>query len=164
MAAFALPSFYDGRIRVNLIGREGRGTVEPAEYERVCEEIEQLVRACRDPRTDEPVVKSVERGATSDPRSLRSDEADIIIEWRSGSCAFVHPDLGLIGPVPYRRTGGHTGRYGFAYVADPRLGVGEGGVRSAFDVAPTIVELLGCAPVDGMSGTSLLRPASASAR
>ena len=56
MRAFALPSFYDGRVRINLRGRERDGMVEPADYGRTCDEIEALVGACRDPRTGEPVV------------------------------------------------------------------------------------------------------------
>ncbi len=35
MRAFALPSFYDGRVRVNLAGRERNGSVRPSEYETV---------------------------------------------------------------------------------------------------------------------------------
>jgi hypothetical protein len=33
---------------------------------------------------------------------------------------------------------------------------GDHGVRSAFDVVPTIVDLLGAAPIAGMSGRSLI--------
>ena len=33
MPAFALPSFYDGRIRINLRGRERHGLVDPSRYE-----------------------------------------------------------------------------------------------------------------------------------
>ena len=51
MRAFALPSFYDGRVRVNLRGRESRGTVTVGDYERRVREIEQLIAECRDPRT-----------------------------------------------------------------------------------------------------------------
>ena len=61
MRAFALPSFYDGRVRINLAGRERAGLVAPAEYAAVCDEVEALVRACRDLRTGEPVVDHVER-------------------------------------------------------------------------------------------------------
>jgi hypothetical protein len=58
--------------------------------------------------------------------------------------------------VPYRRTGGHTGPYGFASVSAPGVIPGEHGVRPAFDVAPTIVDLLGAPPVDGLSGATFL--------
>ena len=71
MPAFALPSFYDGRIRLNLRGRERDGVVDPADYERVCDDIEQLLRECRDPRTGEPVLAAVERVA-GDPFAIRA--------------------------------------------------------------------------------------------
>ena len=74
----------------------------------------------------------------------------------AGVTALEHPRLGLVGPVPLRRTGGHTGRYGMAYVLAPGLDPGDRGVRSAFDVAPTIVDLLGARPAGPMSGSSLL--------
>lgn len=62
--------------------------------------------------------------------------------------------LRLIGPVALRRTGGHTGPDGIAYVAAP--GLEPGGVRSTFDVVPTVMRLLGDHPPAHLSGTSLL--------
>jgi predicted AlkP superfamily phosphohydrolase/phosphomutase len=158
MAAFAVPSYYDGRIRVNLRGREQRGRVEPDDYPRVLDELEALVRACRDPCTGEPVVASVER-ATGDTGSLPGTEADLTVVWNTGVCAFEHPDHGLIGPVPYRRTGGHTGPYGFAWIAGDGVDADDHGVRSAFDVTPTVVDLVGAPPLDGVCGQSLLSAA-----
>jgi predicted AlkP superfamily phosphohydrolase/phosphomutase len=156
MEAFALPSFYDGRIRINLKGREREGLVEPSRYEATCRKLEALLRECRNPLTGEPTVESVERVATSNPLALTRSQSDLLVIWRGVATALEHPRVGLVGPVPLRRTGGHTGRHGMAYVAAPQLRPGDHGTRSAFDVAPTLVELLGCAPVAGMSGSSLL--------
>jgi len=158
MQAFALPSFYDGRIRINLKGRERDGSVEVAHYADVCRRIESLMHECRNPLTGEPAVASIERAATRDPLQLGTSESDLLVIWRDVATALAHPRLGLIGPVALRRTGGHTGPHGFAYVADARLEVGDHGVRSSFDMAPTLVELLGCRPIAGMSGSSLLHP------
>jgi predicted AlkP superfamily phosphohydrolase/phosphomutase len=158
MRAFALPSFYDGRIRINLKGRERDGVVEVACYEETCQTIEALLHECRNPLTGERAVDSVERAATRDPLSLTGSESDLLVVWRGVAAALQHPRLGLIGPVALRRTGGHTGSHGVAYIAGPQCGPGEHGVRSSFDVDPTLVELLGCSPPAGMSGTSLLRP------
>jgi predicted AlkP superfamily phosphohydrolase/phosphomutase len=157
MRAFALPSLYDGRVRINVRGREAAGLVEPAEYEAVCDEVEELVRDCVDPRTGEGVVRLVERpGRGHDPRDLGGGTADLIISWRGGAFGLRHPVHGLIGPVPYRRTGGHTGPHGFASVSAPGVIPGEHGVRPAFDISPTIVDLLGAAPVDGLTGNTFL--------
>lgn len=156
MPAFALPSFYDGRVRINLRGREREGIVEPSRYEETCRELETLFRECRDPRTGEPAVKDIERASTRDPLALAGSESDLLVVWRGTAAALEHPRLGLIGPVPLRRTGGHTGRHGVAYVAAPGLASGDRGVRSAFDVAPTLADLLGTAMPDRLSGVSLL--------
>jgi predicted AlkP superfamily phosphohydrolase/phosphomutase len=156
MRAFALPAFLDGRIRVNLRGRESAGVVDVSDYERVCDELEQLVRECVDPRTGEGVVEAIERPARDNPLTLESDDADIVVVWRGYAAALSHPDLGLIGPVPLRRTGSHTGRFGFASVSGPNITPGEYGIAAAFDVAPTVIELLGSSPIQGISGESLL--------
>ncbi len=156
MPAFALPSFYDGRIRINLRGRERHGMVEPSRYEETCRELETLLRECRNPRTGEPSVETIERAATRDPLALTGSEADLLVIWRGVAAAIEHPRLGLVGPVPLRRTGGHTGPHGLAYVAAPGIAPGDRGVRSAFDVVPTIAALLGVTPRAPMTGASLL--------
>ena len=160
MPAFALPSFYDGRVRINLRGREKHGLIEPSRYEETCRQLERLLRECRNPRTGEPAVESIERADTREPLAVTGSEADLIVVWRGVVTALEHPRLGLIGPVPLRRTGGHTGPHGMAYVVAPGLEPGDRGVRSAFDVVPTIVELLGAERPAHMSGKSLLRGAN----
>jgi hypothetical protein len=68
----------------------------------------------------------------------------------------VHPEHGQIGPIPYRRTGGHTGGSGFALVHGEGIQPGEYGTRSAYDVVPTLCELLGHPSLEGLSGGSLM--------
>lgn len=155
MRAFALPSFYDGKVRINLNGREKNGVVLLEDYEKVCAEIEAMLRECRDPRTGEPVVKWIERPQISDPLQLDSSDADMTIVWQGTVAAFEHPRYGLIGPVPFRRTGGHTGPYGMAYIAASGIEPGERGIQSAFNVIPTVVELLGADSDAPLSGQSL---------
>ncbi len=117
MRALALPSFYDGRIRINLAGRETRGKVPLHEYTALCDAIEALLHAYRDLLSGEPVVKTIERCAGADPLKLGPSESDLAIDWNAAPLGFVHPELGRIGPLPYRRTGGHTGKHGIAFVA-----------------------------------------------
>jgi predicted AlkP superfamily phosphohydrolase/phosphomutase len=156
MRAFALPSFYDGRVRVNLCGREAHGVVDPADYERACDEIEALVRDCVDPRTGASVVESIDRPARHDPMALDSSLADLVVVWADCPLALDHPEHGTIGPVPYRRTGGHTSPYGFVSITGPDVVPGDHGIASALDVAPTVYELLGGRATDRISGSSLL--------
>jgi predicted AlkP superfamily phosphohydrolase/phosphomutase len=155
MPAFALPSFLDGRIRINLRGRERDGIVELSGHEETCRTLETLVGECRDPRTGEPAVATIERARTANPLALGSSESDLLIVWRDVAAAIEHPRLGLIGPVPLRRTGGHT-PHGIAYVAAPSLDPGDRGVRPSFDIVRTIVQLLGVEPTARIGGKSLL--------
>jgi predicted AlkP superfamily phosphohydrolase/phosphomutase len=156
MPAFALPSFYDGRIRVNLAGRERDGMVPPSRYEETLRELETLLGECRNPRTREPVVEFFERASTRDPLALAGSEADLLVIWRGVVTALEHPRLGLIGPVPLRRTGGHTGPHGMAYLAAPGVEPGDRGVRSSFDVVPTLARLMDAVPPAGVTGASLV--------
>jgi predicted AlkP superfamily phosphohydrolase/phosphomutase len=158
MRAFAYPSFYDGQVRLNLKGREAQGLVDPDDYELVCDELETLLAECRDPITGAPVLASVER--MPNPLERGPSEADMIILWKGAPLGFSHPRLGTIGPLPYRRPGGHTGNRGFACIAGPGVSSGDLGTRSAFDIVPTVIDLLGAAPLatSGASFADALRP------
>jgi predicted AlkP superfamily phosphohydrolase/phosphomutase len=158
MEAFALPSYYDGRIRVNLAGREQDGLVSLAEYGRKLDELCGLLNELRNPRTGAPVVRAIERPVEGDPLRADPTQADLVILWRDAPLAFQHDRLGLIGPAPYRRTGGHSGDHGIAYFTTPRLPRGNCGTASSFDVMPTLVDLLGLPVPAGLSGRSLLNP------
>lgn len=156
MKAFALPTYFDGRIRINLAGREGGGLVGLEDYESTRDEIADVLRNCRDPRTGEPAVAAIKRKEIKDPRQLHSSDADIEVVWGTIATAIEHPSLGLVGPVPFRRTGGHTGPYGFAFIASQQVESGDRGVRSSFDVTPTVCELLNQTVQRSFSGRSLL--------
>lgn len=155
MEAFVLPSFYDGRIRVNLEGREQHGIVPIAKYSEFLEEMEAYLLQCTDMH-GEPVIECFEHQAGTNPLVLHPTAADLVIVWRNSPLSIQHPKLGLVGPVPYRRTGGHTGPYGMVFITNAGLEPGSYGVSSAFDVVPTIVQLLGESLPDGLSGQSLI--------
>ena len=93
MRAFALPTFYDGRVRINLEGHERAGVVPRAEYERACDEVEALLGKCRDARTGEPVVAEVVRLRADDPLEAGGPDADLQIIWSRPSDS-VHPSRG----------------------------------------------------------------------
>jgi predicted AlkP superfamily phosphohydrolase/phosphomutase len=155
LEAFALPTFYDGRIRLNVEGRERDGVVAPGDYEQVCERIEREVRASRDGHTGEPLVARIDRLRSDDPMARGGPDADLQVVWAGATDTLVHPVAGRIGPVPYRRTGAHSPR-GFAFVAGPGIEASDLGTRSALDVTATLVEFLGRPPVAGLEGTPLL--------
>ena len=157
MAAFALPSYYDGRVRLNLAGRERDGLVPVEAYGAKLDEICALLAECRDPRTNQPVVRAITRPVAANPLRAGPSEADLVIIWQGAPLAFRHERLGLIGPAPYRRTGGHTGGAGIAYFTAPELPRGDVGTVSAFDVVPTLIDLLGAPKPSYISGRSLCR-------
>ena len=100
------------------------------------------------------MVREINRPSVNDPMSLSATQADLAILWHASPIGFRHPTLGDIGPAPSRRMGGHSGGLGALYVRSTGVMPGDRGVRSSFDVAPTILDLMGrpCAhPIDGLS-------------
>jgi predicted AlkP superfamily phosphohydrolase/phosphomutase len=157
MDAFALPSFYDGRIRVNLAGRERLGRIAIEDYYRFRDALEAELVALRNPATGEPAVEELHHPHRDDPRQLHDTEPDIEIVWRQATLtALASNRLGTIGPAPIRRTGGHTGGHGVLYLLNSPLPAGDYGHHSAFDVAPTVAELAGDPDFARLSGRSLL--------
>lgn len=154
MRAFAVPSFYDGRVRVNLRGREARGIVDPADHGTVLDEVEAVLWACREPRTGAPAVTAVRR-RPGDPLDLDPTDADLLVTWAPGVLGLRHPTLGTVGPFPPRRTGGHTSPFGRCLVAGPDVVPGPLGEHSSFDVMPTLLALAGITPTRPVSGRAL---------
>jgi hypothetical protein len=155
MRAFALPSFYDGRIRLNVVGREKRGLVSTADYANLCRQMSDLIGECRNLLNGRPVAAEV-YWPKQNPHEVGPSEADIYIVWEGSPLGFSHPKFGRIGPLPYRRTGGHTGHHGFLNVLGSELPPGTHGLASSFDVVPTIIDLLGERRPASISGKSLL--------
>jgi len=112
MRAFALPSFYDSRVRLNVVGREAHGRVRPREASAVLDDLERLLAETRDPTTGQAVDVRIERAPVDQLLTRHPDDADLVVSWPRRVHALEHPRHGLIGPAPWRRTGGHTGGTG----------------------------------------------------
>ena len=164
MHAFVLPSFYDTAIRINLAGREARGIVPPAEYAAWCDRMEALVRALRNPYTGNLIAESVIRPMAADPFARTDTDADLVVRWAEATAAIEHPALGVVGPVPIRRPGGHGYPTGFVAIAGPDVEPGDLGTRHPPDVAATILALLGRPVGPGMEGTPILDAQGSSVR
>jgi predicted AlkP superfamily phosphohydrolase/phosphomutase len=154
MPWFALPSFSEGHIRINLAGRERDGMVALADYERVCDEIEATLRQLRDVRTGEAVVDEVVRLRAADPLAVDGPGADLAVTWRLPSDAFEHPDAGVIGPFAMPRSGSHNGN-GFLIVAGPGIDHARLDEHPSIDVAPTLLSLLGWPVPSRLAGTPI---------
>lgn len=160
MQAFALPSFSEGFVRLNVRGREERGVVAPEEYDAVCAAITADLQQLTDARTGKPAVKRVVRtrlGAHG-PAAVgqRPSDADLIVIWEGHPIDVVdHPKAGRIGPVPFKRSGSHVHR-GFLMAAGPGVAAGARVPEShALNIPPTILALLGAPIPAHFDGTPL---------
>jgi predicted AlkP superfamily phosphohydrolase/phosphomutase len=163
MRAFALPGFDEGMVRVNVAGRDPHGIVPPDDYEAELIRLRELLSGLTDERTGEPLVTGffrTRKHALDDSDAL--PPADLIVEWTCKPCDVAYsPKVGRIGPVPLRRTGGHT-RNGFAWFSGPQFVPGEKSPATPYDLGPTLLDMLGFPMPNHFSGQSLLRNAGSS--
>jgi predicted AlkP superfamily phosphohydrolase/phosphomutase len=159
MRAFALPTYSEGLIRINVQGRERDGQVAPGDYQRTCDEICDYLSAVRDARSGKPMVKEIVR-VRQDP--LDDDgfgpPADLIVLWQEDTATDLieSPSAGRIGPLPYFRTGGHCSQ-GFLAARGPRIQPGSRlSDLQATDLTATLLSLLGQAVPDYVDGRAVL--------
>jgi predicted AlkP superfamily phosphohydrolase/phosphomutase len=157
MKAFAIPAYHDARIRVNLEGREAQGMVRARDYRAVLDEVAGVIASCVDLPEGRRLDCEVLFTNPDDPLALSEWEADITVRFNRNALGLSHPTLGEIGPVPYRRTGGHTGGHGKAYVKAEGVAAGERSVVSMFDVVPAISDLVLDRPPATALGRALKR-------
>lgn len=148
---FVIPSFADVHVRINLAGREARGLVAREDYDAACAEVEDAFRACRDPRTGRPVVAAVDRPFAGDPFARPGLAADVVITWAGDLDAVEHPDVGLVGPYPAWRAGGHASR-AFAVAAGAGIGTGRREGDRLVDLSATLLERAGLDPPYALDG------------
>lgn len=160
MKAFAIPTFSEGYIRINLQGREPNGIVSPAEYNSLCDEIIEKLYRLRDARTGQAMVKGIlktRQSATDQDPKL--PDADIVVTWQEECVTDTvdSPDVGRIGPVPYTRSGSHRAD-GFLVVRGPGIDAGttlpDG---HSLDLAPTVLSLMDAAIPQHFEGKPLLQ-------
>lgn len=142
MKAFALPSYHDARIRLNVAGREARGIVAQRNYATALAEIRDLLAACVDIESGRALDIEVDFTDLRDPMAVTRWQTDVVVRFKRNVLGLFHPTYGRIGPVPHRRTGGHTGGYGLAWIAAAGILPGAHGVASTFDVVPAIRALV----------------------
>lgn len=159
MKAFALPSFSEGYVRINLAGREPQGIVAPEDYDALCEELTAELYKLVNPRTGKKIVKKVVRmrDSATDSRPGRPD-ADLVAIWDDEPADVVdHPKLGRIGPIPYRRSGSHRAR-GFWAIKGPGIAAGTKFPEAdAINLPPTLLELMGASPPGHLDGEAMLK-------
>lgn len=160
MRAFALPSYGDGCIRINLRGREPRGTVSPSEVEPLCRELTERLLGLRDPRSGRRLVREVVRARGPAPAapSGREPDADLVVLWEPQANDMAEDrEAGRLGPAPFWKSGSHRPT-GFIVGLGPGIPQRQpGGPARVVDLAPTVIDLLGVGGAERMDGRPLFR-------
>lgn len=147
-----------GGIRINLVGRESDGLVQPgpeceAFTEHLIEELHQLV----DGRSGKPMVSEVVRTRNLDLGENAGDLPDLIVRWAIASPTSIESStVGRIDPVYSSRKGDHDiNMTGVFLATGPRVmpGALNNSVKLE-DLAPTIASLLG-APLEDTDGVPI---------
>lgn len=157
-----------GAIRLNLVGREPNGSVQPgAEADALLTELTTEMLALRQPASGEPIVKHVLRANEAFGPDHHRDVPDLLIAFRTDLGPFNDCESPRVGHIemPVKlpwltRTGDHTVRSQL-WAVGPGVEPGsriEGG--NVLDVAPTALALLGVAQPDYLDGHALLKPQS----
>jgi predicted AlkP superfamily phosphohydrolase/phosphomutase len=158
--AFSVPNNdVVGAIRLNVIGRDRHGIVEPgAEYERICRDIAEAIRELRDPATGRTVARDVVIASDRFHGPWLRQLPDITVLWEQ-NFPWNTVSSPRIGTLNIRRqdgrTGGHT-PHGFVIAAGP--GVGHNAAvpgASIYDLAPTILDGAGVSAPPHFDGKRL---------
>ena len=158
MRYYALPTYGDGSVRINVIGRESNGLVDPADYAQTCDEVEDFLSECRSSRTGAPLVKRIIR-TRKDPldKNPKLPISDLVVLWGPESADVVeHPEAGRVGPLPLARTGSHV-RAGFYLAAGPGIAPGvRNKPENAIHLTSTLLHHMGCPVPDYMDAKKIL--------
>jgi predicted AlkP superfamily phosphohydrolase/phosphomutase len=156
--AFALPWSYEGYLRVNQKRREPGGIVDGgAGRERLLAEIESMLRSLRIAGTDEPAVESIIRTQEHFPGAASAELPDLFVSWRDDRRidAIESDTVKRIENRDPARRSAHTDAGG-VYAYGPLIAAGPPiGDAKDFDLAPTILGLLGVTPPTGLAGRAL---------
>ncbi len=160
MKAFALPTYSEGLIRINVKGRDAAGQVDGDEFGQTCDALCEYLSGVTDARSGRPMVREIMR-ARRDPfdKDERGPAADLIVLWQEDEPTDVveAPGAGRIGPMPYFRSGGHSSK-GFVLARGPGI---EPGSRlpetHAEDLTATFFNLVGQSPPKHVCGRPVIR-------
>ncbi len=144
-------------IRVNLKGREPRGSVDPADYDRVLDALRERLLALRDPQ-GKPIISAVERRADLYQGPEVHGAADLLIATHDDSVWFYYSE----GDVPsdvFEKSGWASGNHEpdglfLGWGPDFRAGARIDDANIV-DILPTIFATMGVPVPDDVDGRVL---------
>ena len=165
--AFSLVGDIYGLVRINLIGREAKGIVQPGkEYEYWLNTIDKGLRTFVDADTNRPIVSKIIRRDQYAAKGKRFENLpDLFVVWyetpSSNHREIVSPDYGSIPwPTPYHNPDGRSGNHhtqGFLIAAGegftPETSLPDIRIQ---DITATILDLLGQDIPANMIGKSII--------
>jgi predicted AlkP superfamily phosphohydrolase/phosphomutase len=147
-----------GGLRLNLAGREPRGSVAPGDADALLREIETKLRALRAPDPRQPLVTRTWRGAELYPGPETAIVPDLLLETEPRTRVVTNTREPSF--VVYAKPFPEHARDGILVLAGPEVAhVAARGRAGVADVAPTALHLLGepvFAQMDGRVLTELL--------
>lgn len=152
---------------LNLEGREGFGSVDPADRERLLDRIAKELTAVRDPETGERVIERVHRGdqVYSDPGSASDRMPDLIVGYAQGyRCS----DASVLGEVTEQMVEDNRDKWSGDHCIERALVPGmlftsrpvEKDAPELTDVTASVLSEFGVEPGEGMTGRPLWREKS----
>ncbi|MCS6885197.1 MAG: alkaline phosphatase family protein [Acidobacteriota bacterium] len=141
-------------VNINLKGRNKYGIVEPKDYEKVCDEVTNLLLQWKEVETGRPIVSEVRKRSQVYTGQYVSHASDLYVVW--------NPDVILKRPVPeaIRRKGfwwnGAHRPHGVIICDGPKIRPGST-VQNAvvYDIVPTVLLLLAIVPPSDLDGRVL---------
>ena len=165
--AAPLPNNRVGAIRLNLKGREPYGCVPPGrDADALIRELRTELLALEHPERVEPIVERVVTAREAFGDDHHPDVPDLMVVFRRDlgrldACRSAR--VGLVrAPVRnarINRTGDHTGESRLWMIGPSVVAGGVSHQANVLDIAPTVLDLLGVPPVEGIEGRSLAQRA-----
>lgn len=148
-----------GAIRINVVGRDKHGVVQPGEeYERVCREISDALYEIRDPKSGRKVVKHVTFTHQEFQGPYLDQLPDLTVLWDQ-SFPWDSVQSIRLGTLHLRRQDARSGSHsphGFLLMHGPGVPAGRAVYgHSIYDIAPTVLQLAGIPIPRHMDGTPL---------
>jgi predicted AlkP superfamily phosphohydrolase/phosphomutase len=157
--AFTVPTDFTGAIRINLIGREPEGLVNPGkEYDDVCSEIKNTFLELVNPDTGKKAIKEVIKVRERYNGKYIDDLPDIIVKWEGKYPinSLYSSRIGTVtGKLPDKRSGAHQ-TYGFIIANGKNIkSLKELEEKNIMDIAPTVFNFFNIAIPEDMDGEVL---------